>query len=101
MDALGHSRRIRAGADVVEQDGELVATDARERIAGAQAVLEPARGRDQELVAGLVPEAVIDRLETIEVEVENRELRIARGAPAPLKPVLQPVRGTARGSADR
>ena len=39
---------------VVEQHRELVAAEARQRVAGAQAALEPARGADQELVAGLV-----------------------------------------------
>ena len=58
---------------------------------GRNAALEPARRRDQELVTDLVPQAVIDRLETIEIEVEHREPRIAQRAPGAVKQVLQPV----------
>ena len=78
VNSLGHARGVRLGADVVEQDGELVTAEPRERIAGANAALEPARRRAQDLVTDRVPEAVIDRLETIEIEVEHREPRIAQ-----------------------
>ena len=91
MDSLGDARGVRFGANVVEQDGELVTAEARQRIAGAKAALEPPRRRDQELVTDLVPEAVVDRLEAIEIEVEHREQRIAQRAPGALKQVLQPV----------
>src|SRR5262249_3409930 len=57
----------------VEENRELVAAQARERVAAAQTRFEPARGRDEQLVADHVPEAVVDDLESIEIQVEDRE----------------------------
>ena len=57
----------------LQQDGELVSAEARERVAVAQARLEPPRHRDQQLVAHQVAEAVVDHLEAIEIEIKNRE----------------------------
>ena len=91
VDPLGHAGGVGLGVDGVEQHGELVAAQARQRVARPQAALEPARGPDQQLVAGLVAHAVIDRLEAIEIEVEQREQRIAQGAPRAVKQVLQAI----------
>ena len=60
-------------AEPVQQDRELVAAEPGERVALPQTRLEPARHRDQQLVADQVAETVVDDLEAIEVEVERRE----------------------------
>ena len=57
----------------VQENRELVAAEPRERVALPQARLEAARHRDQQLVADQVAEAVVDDLEAIEVEIEDRE----------------------------
>ena len=57
-----------------EQDGELVATEAPEDVGLAQALLQRAGAGDDELVARGVAEAVVDRLEAVEVEHEQRAL---------------------------
>ena len=62
-----------------EQDGELVAAQAPEDVGLAQAVAQRAGAGDDELVARGVAEAVVDRLEAVEVEHEQRAL----GAVAP------------------
>ena len=57
----------------VQQDGEFVAAEAGERIVLTQTRFEPARHRDQQLVADHVTEAVVDDLEAVEIEIERRE----------------------------
>jgi len=46
----------------------------RDRIAGPQAVAETPRGLDEQLVAGRVPELVVDLLEVIEIDEKQRKL---------------------------
>jgi len=59
-------------------------------VAGADRLLESRRGRGQKLVAHLVAEAVVDELETIQVQRQDR-IQCA-GVPAqPLAGLLQPV----------
>ena len=68
-------------AELVQENRELVAAQPGERVALPQARLEPARHRDQQLVAHQVAEAVVDDLEAVEVEIEHREpAAAARGA---------------------
>ena len=55
------------------QYGELVAADARHHVARSQAPGQPLGGADQELVATLAPEAVVDETEPVEVDDENGE----------------------------
>ena len=69
-----------AVAEAVQQNGEFVAAEPRQRISRAQARLEPPRHRGQQLVADQVAEAVVDELETIEVEIQHGELRAAAAA---------------------
>ena len=66
--------------EVVEQDRELVPREARERVARAHARPEPRRDADEQLVAGSVPEAVVDGLEVVEVEQQDRDRLGARVA---------------------
>jgi hypothetical protein len=71
--------RLRGRAAVVrqilQQQHELVAAVPREQAHGANTVLQPARDRAQQLVAGRVAERVVDRLEVVQVEVEQRDRR--------------------------
>ena len=59
--------------DVLEQHGELVAAEARGGVAGADAGVEALGDGQQDLVAGGVAEAVVDRLEVVEVEEDDRQ----------------------------
>ena len=79
-DALGGVGGLLA-ADVLEQDRELVAAEARGGVDAAHGAVEPPRDRDQHLVADRVPERVVDLLEVVEVEEEHRE-RAVVAAPA-------------------
>ena len=58
---------------------------------GTQVVAQPRRHRPQQLVAGVVAEAVVDHLEVVEVEEEDPD-RIARARP----PGAAPPRGCRR-----
>jgi PAS domain S-box-containing protein len=75
---------------VVEQDVELAAADARHDVALEQAPLEPARHLEEEPVAGDVPERVVDELEAVEVAVEVGEASVG-GAPGALGGELEVV----------
>ena len=98
-----NARRIRSETtrvllllDVDEQHGELVAAEPRRRVGGPQGALEP-RGHDPEqVVAGLVAERVVDRLEVVDVDVEDRD--VARAA---VERVRHPVHEQAAGSRAR
>src|SRR4051794_20618174 len=59
--------------DVLAQDGELVAAQARHGVPRAQDALQPAGDGAQQLVARGVAEGVVDGLEAIEVEEEDRD----------------------------
>ncbi len=62
----------RASRDVVEQERELVAAQARHRVVGPQRRFQPTGDGHQQLVAGRVAEAVVDDLEAVEVEEQHR-----------------------------
>ena len=79
---------IGAVIEVLAQDDELVTTDASDGIAAAGGGREPFRGGDEDLVAGEVTELVVDRLERIDIDVQESEV----GAEA--LPKLQCVRET-------
>jgi hypothetical protein len=68
--------RVVAGA---EQEQELVAALARQHVAGAREIRDAVRGLGEHRVAGLVAERVVDELEVVEVEVQERQR--AAGAP--------------------
>jgi hypothetical protein len=65
--------RLAHVVDVFEQDRELVAAQPGDSVAGAQVRFEPPRDAHQKLVADHVPERVVDHLEAVEVEEEQRE----------------------------
>ncbi len=61
--------------DTVEQHRELVATEPGDRVARSEAFAEPTRHRAQQRVTGRVPEAVVHRLEVVEVDEHDRDPR--------------------------
>jgi len=58
---------------VVEQNGEFVAAQAGQHVALAQTRLEPPRDPDEQLVAHQVTQTVVDHLEPIDVQEQDRE----------------------------
>ena len=70
--AISHSAGARLVGIVLQQDPELVAADPRYRVARPTLELQALGGRDQQLVPSVVPEAVVDRLEAIQVQQEDR-----------------------------
>ena len=73
VDAVGDHRGVVRLAHVVEQDGELVASLARQRIALAQAGVQARGHLDEKLVARGMAQTVVHRLEAVQVEEEHRE----------------------------
>ena len=59
-------------AEVVDEHGELVAAEPRQGVARPQVRLEARGDGDQELVADQVAQAVVDQLEAVEVDEEDR-----------------------------
>ena len=88
-DPLGHLDRGVLVGDVLEQDPELVAAEAGDGVAGADRLREPRSRRGQQLVADLVAEAVVDELEAVEVEEQDRRQRAVARQPG--QGVLEPV----------
>ena len=77
--ALGDALRGVA-VGVAQQDGELVAAEAGDHVGLADAVVQRAADGADDLVAGLVAARVVDVLEAVEVEQEDRALAaVARG----------------------
>ena len=73
----GAGRRLVAG---LEHDRELVAAEPRERVVVAQQLLQPRADLAQHLVAGVVAERVVELLEAVEVDQQQRELVAVRAA---------------------
>jgi len=71
---------------IVDQHGELVAAETRDRVAGAHALLEPSRHGDEELVPDGVAERVVHDLEPVEIEEDERDPR--RGLASPRRDVI-------------
>ena len=92
--AGGH-RRLRLVGDAGAEDRELVAAEARDQVALADRAAQALGDLDQQPVAGLVAEAVVDDLEVVEVEEQHRDAR--HRSPA----ALAGPRGTRRGRAGR
>ena len=59
--------------DAVEQDGELVAAQPCRHVGRAHGRVEPPGDGGQQLVAGGVTEMVVDHLEVVQIEIENRD----------------------------
>ena len=74
-DPLGHLDRAVHVADLVEEDGELVAGQPARGVARPDGVGQPARDLDEEPIARAVTQRVVDRLEVVEVEEQDRRHR--------------------------
>ena len=87
---LGHAQRLVERA-ALEQHAELVAAEARERVAPADLGLQQRADLAEQRVAGAVAAGVVDDLELVEVEVAQRVGRLARlgAAQRPLEPLLE------------
>ena len=72
-DPVGDADRVARVLHVRQEDPELVAGQARERVVGADALLQQLGEGDQQAVADRVAEAVVDVLEAVEVEAEDGE----------------------------
>ena len=81
-DPVGDRHRLVLVGEAVDQDAELVAAEAGDDVAGAQVGAEARRDRAQQLVAGVVAEAVVDQLEVVEVEEEDPDRACRRPTPA-------------------
>src|SRR5439155_9936461 len=75
--------------DVLEQQREFVAAEARRGVADADARRQALADLDEDLVAGGVPEAVVDRLEVVQVEEHDGEAGAL--APAASERVANPL----------
>ena len=71
-DALGDLEGLLVGLDLGQHD-ELVAAQARHGVRGAHDLGQARADLDQQLVAGLVAERVVDRLEAVDVEQQHRD----------------------------
>ena len=104
--AARHAERLRErGQDAARDDlgaagvagrqvgSELVAAEAREHVALAQRRLQPAAGLAQQRIARLVPVAVVDELEAVDVDEQHG----ARCRAAPRELPLELARELARG----
>ncbi len=79
---LGDPRRKlgRAGALIRTgflDDGELVAAEPRQHVIGAHGGFQPLRHLAQQRIAGAVAEGIVDVLEAVEVEHQDRERQAA------------------------
>ena len=72
---LGDRERLRRVGEVLAEHDELVAAEARERVVDAQAVGQARGEAAEQLVAGLVAQAVVDDLELVEIDEEDGERR--------------------------
>ena len=76
-DALGQDRDVGGAADVGHQHGELVAAEPRHRVELAHAGAQPLGAGLEQPVARRVAERVVDLLEAVEVEAQDRRLGAA------------------------
>ena len=83
---LGRFRVAQPGLD----DGEFVAAEPRQRVAFAEQVLQALRRQLEEPVAGLVAEGVVDVLEAVEIEEQDRKPGI--GAREPVQLLVETLR---------
>ena len=74
---------------VLEQDRELVAAEAGDGVGRAHRVGQALADVAQKLIAGVVPEAVVDLLEPVEVEHQHRHG--LSGARRPGERMIEPV----------
>ena len=74
---LGDANRVLGAAYLLEQDGEFVTPETRHGIFFARALDQSLRHLDQQLITGHVTEAVVDHLESIEIQKKQGERMMA------------------------
>ena len=84
----------------LHDDDELVAAEPGEHIALAQRRPQPLGHDLQQLVADLVPEAVVDRLEVVEVDEQHRHL-VDLGRRQPIVQQVHQVRAVGQSRSAR
>ncbi len=91
LEPLGELDRTRPIGDALTEDHELVAAEAGHEVAGAYEVAKPSGDGDEHLVADVVAEAVVDDLEPVEVDEEQRQggVRLAGSGDGQLELVEQ------------
>ena len=70
---LRHDEGVAFVVHVLAEDHELVAPEACNEVRRSHGTLDPAGGRHQEFVTGIVAEAVVDPFEAVEVHDEDRQ----------------------------
>ncbi len=76
------ARRVVAGAVAEDERGELVASEPGRAVPGPYGLLKATGRADQQLVACLVPDGVVHRLEAVEVDEEHGGARVGGAAAA-------------------
>src|SRR6185437_1832984 len=76
-DALDDGQHVALFLPSLEQHGELVAPDARDRVASARRLEEALGDRREQLISLAVAERIVHRLEIVEVEEEHGDLLTA------------------------
>jgi hypothetical protein len=71
-DPIGDEPDVVVVAHDGAEHGELVAPEAGDGVAAPRQAHQPSRHLDEDVVAGLVPERVVDRLEVVEVDEDHR-----------------------------
>ena len=84
-DALRQTRAIARLHDIRLEQGEFVAAEPGEMIAGAQHLRQPPRERHDQPVADIVTERIVGLLEMIEIEIEQGKLMPAAAAACNLR----------------
>lgn len=62
---------------VRQQKNELVTTDTGQHVAGGHILAEPFRDGDEHAIADGMPQAVVDSLETIQIEIHHGQRALA------------------------
>ncbi len=78
-DAARHRRRL-VGVGPVQDDGELVATQARHQVVATDDLANAWSDLAEERVSGLVPERVVDLLEVVEIDQQEGQAARLRAA---------------------
>ncbi len=82
LDPASRALDIGGAGDLLEQHRELVPAEPRHQVAGTTGLPEPRGDLHQQAVARVVAQAVVHRLEVVEVEEEDREMVARIPAPA-------------------
>ena len=91
IDAVGDHHGVLGMVQSLAQHHELVATEAGHRVAGAHDRTDPVGDGDQDLVAQLVTHRVVDRLEVVQVDEQQRDRVPAAEAAQSVQRTLDPL----------